>query len=271
MRVSVIIPTYNRATQVVTAIISAFDMFRSTHVECEVVVVDDASADNTIAGLRARFAEDIEARRLRLVRNEHNIGVSGSKNRGYENATGEWVLFLDSDDTLIAECGPSLVAALRENSGRPVIFFRCRDQSGKLIGTVFGSEIELDLRRYIEHTSYGEALTAVNKRIVRGPPYEAALRGCEGLGCCRIIARHGAAVLSTVVARRYDLRGTDRLSVSAGLFQRLRLIARAHRIMVSEFGPYMKWRKKWGYRVKAVVYDLLGVGYLVTQRVRKWW
>ena len=91
--VSVVIPTYNRASRVAATVDSCFEQ---THDKVEVIVVDDGSTDDTPAALEA-----LEARwgkeRLRWVRQE-NQGAPVARNTGMDLATGEYLQFLDSDD-----------------------------------------------------------------------------------------------------------------------------------------------------------------------------
>lgn len=86
--VSVIVPTYNRATIVGRAIESAL---RQRYGAVEVVVVDDGSRDATCDVVAAL------GDRVRYVRQE-NAGVAAARNRGLSEARGEFVAFLDSDD-----------------------------------------------------------------------------------------------------------------------------------------------------------------------------
>jgi len=236
----------------------------------EVVVVDDASEDGTIEHLRNQFREEVEAGRLRLIQNAVNQGVTGSKNAGYLASRFDWVIFLDSDDTLLEDVGNAMISVLDIYKNRPIVFFRCVDQDGNFVGERFGSDVILDLDAYLEHTSYGEALTAINKRMVRQAPYVESLRGYEGLGCCRIIDRYGPAVLSSLVARRYDCTPRDRLSRSKGLHHRMLFIAKGHLMLMWEFGSKMRLRKLIGYLFKAAVYGLTGGAYRIVDGIRKW-
>lgn len=87
-KVSVIIPTYNRAAVVPEAVRS---VLAQDGVDLEVIVVDDGSTDGTEQVL-APWMD-----RIRYVRKE-NGGVSSARNRGVREATGDWIAFLDSDD-----------------------------------------------------------------------------------------------------------------------------------------------------------------------------
>ncbi len=89
MNISVIIPTYNRASTIERAMIS---VIRQTYPAIEIIVVDDFSDDAT-----AEILEEYKGK-IKIITNESNRGVSYSRNQGIEAATGEWIAFLDSDD-----------------------------------------------------------------------------------------------------------------------------------------------------------------------------
>ena len=88
-KVSVVIPTYDRAVKVQRAIDS---VLAQTMTDLEVVVVDDGSSDGTQEVLCEKFGD-----RIRYYA-QSNQGVSVARNRGVEEARGEWIAFLDSDD-----------------------------------------------------------------------------------------------------------------------------------------------------------------------------
>jgi glycosyltransferase involved in cell wall biosynthesis len=87
-RVSVVIPTYNRARYVAEALES---VFAQTFKDYEVIIVDDGSTDNTQTALQPYME------RIRYVRQE-NRGLAAARNRGVREVRGEFVAFLDSDD-----------------------------------------------------------------------------------------------------------------------------------------------------------------------------
>ncbi|MCS3703584.1 glycosyltransferase family 2 protein [Salinibacter ruber] len=89
--VSVIIPTRNRATLLRQTIRSVLDQ---TWPDTEIIVVDEASEDNTQAVL------DDFGDRLDVVQHETPKGPSVARNVGVNNSSGEYVVFLDDDDLL---------------------------------------------------------------------------------------------------------------------------------------------------------------------------
>ena len=87
---SAVIPTRNRARMVCEAVESALCQ---RHGEVEVIVVDDASTDDTATVLARSFAS-----RIRLVRLPQRRGAGAARNAGVRLASGELVAFLDDDD-----------------------------------------------------------------------------------------------------------------------------------------------------------------------------
>lgn len=90
--VSIIMPAYNCEKYVVEAINS---VLAQTYKNWELLVLDDGSKDNTLQVIKEFSKKDS---RIKALPNGKNMGVSATRNRGIELATGEWIAFLDSDD-----------------------------------------------------------------------------------------------------------------------------------------------------------------------------
>lgn len=91
-RISVVMPLYNKSAYVLRAVESVLDQGEAI---LEVVVVDDGSTDDGPARLEA-----LAHPKIRLIRKQ-NGGVSSARNRGIEEARGEYVTFLDADDAYL--------------------------------------------------------------------------------------------------------------------------------------------------------------------------
>ena len=87
-KVSIVVPTYNRIDFLKECLKSIDDQ---TFREYELIVVDDASSDDTETFLRSRPL-------IQYIRLEQNQGVSKARNVGVELARGKYICFLDSDD-----------------------------------------------------------------------------------------------------------------------------------------------------------------------------
>lgn len=115
--VSVVIPTYNRATILEYAIGSVLSQTLS---DLECIVVDDGSTDQTTQ-VMARFQDP----RLRFIRLPANKGVSHARNIGIQAARGELIAFLDSDDTWLPPKLERQIARMRETTDPDMTVVYC--------------------------------------------------------------------------------------------------------------------------------------------------
>ena len=88
MKVSVIIPTFNRLSLISRAIDS---VLKQTLKPFEIIVVDDGSSDNTSTLIKNNYKS------VKLIK-QKNLGVSKARNVGIKNSSGDWIALLDSDD-----------------------------------------------------------------------------------------------------------------------------------------------------------------------------
>jgi len=89
-KVSVIIPTYNRAHLIGRAIKSVLNQ---TYRDFEIIIVDDGSTDNT-----EEVVKSFTDKRIRYIRHKENKGAATARNIGIKAARGEYIAFQDSDD-----------------------------------------------------------------------------------------------------------------------------------------------------------------------------
>ncbi len=114
--VSICIPTYNGARYLEACLDSVLSQ---TYKDIEILAIDDGSMDATIEILERYAASDP---RIRLVRNEHNLGLVGNWNRCIELARGEWIKFVFQDDLISPNCLEKLITA----SAQGVSFITCK-------------------------------------------------------------------------------------------------------------------------------------------------
>ena len=105
MKISVIIPTYNRKKTLARAIQSVINQSFSPF---EILIIDDGSNDGTEEWVKENF-QNIKY----IYKNNH--GVSSARNVGIENAHGDWVAFLDSDDEWLPNKLYKQVKAIESN------------------------------------------------------------------------------------------------------------------------------------------------------------
>lgn len=112
-KISVIIPCYNRARLIGDAIRSVLAQTVQPH---EIIVVDDGSTDATEVHIAFNFPE------VRYLR-QSNAGAAAARNTGIKAATGDWIAFLDSDDTW----EPHALAAMAKHAHFDVVFGRAEN------------------------------------------------------------------------------------------------------------------------------------------------
>ena len=111
--ISVVIPTFNRATQVCAALRSVLS--QTCH-PGEIIVVDDGSTDDTTEAL-GQFGGHI-----RLVR-QANKGGAAARNLGVSQAAHPWIAFLDSDDVWEPEHLERIATVIDETDGAADLYF----------------------------------------------------------------------------------------------------------------------------------------------------
>jgi len=89
---SVIIPLYNKELYIKDTILSVLNQSFS---DFEIVIVNDGSKDKSL-----QVVNNIKDGRIRII-NQQNAGVSAARNRGMNEAQGEYIFFLDADDILL--------------------------------------------------------------------------------------------------------------------------------------------------------------------------
>jgi glycosyltransferase involved in cell wall biosynthesis len=113
--ISVVIPTFNRALQVQAALKS---VLAQTYREFEAIVVDDGSTDGTGEAIQKLISpQGNGAKQIRYFL-QPNQGQSAARNKGTDEARGEWVAFLDSDDVWLPEKLEWQVRAIEQFKGK---------------------------------------------------------------------------------------------------------------------------------------------------------
>lgn len=107
--VSIVIPTFNRSALLIEALAS---IEKQTYKDLEVVVIDDASTDDTAEKIAEFSGLNIVFHKL-----EKNIGYIAARNKGIDLASGSYISFLDSDDRMLPDKIDFLVSeAIKTNA-----------------------------------------------------------------------------------------------------------------------------------------------------------
>ena len=96
-KVSIILPTYNRAHIIEKAIQSVLNQ---TYQDFEIIIIDDGSKDDTEKIIRGFQEKD---KRIKYIRFEENKGAAAARNAGIKMSKGEYITFQDSDDEWVID------------------------------------------------------------------------------------------------------------------------------------------------------------------------
>ncbi|NDV26681.1 glycosyltransferase [Desulfovibrio sp. JC010] len=141
--ISVCIPTYNRADMVGDAIKSILAQFYDN---LEIVIVDDGSTDDSESVIKA-----FNDQRIRYIRQE-NMGRPGARNRCVKEASGDYILWLDSDDALVSGVIGKYVKLLNRHPDVEIVY-----------GDLLSTDVKLNplqLEKYEDWYKRGGELTS---------------------------------------------------------------------------------------------------------------
>ena len=105
---SIIILNYN-TSKLLGELLHSVRNAKKTNIKLEIIVVDNASIDNSVTMVGKNFPE------VKLITNKNNMGYSQGNNRGVKIASGKYLLFLNSDTKLSKNCLESMINYLETN------------------------------------------------------------------------------------------------------------------------------------------------------------
>lgn len=126
MTLSIIIVNYNSGTLTHSCVESLLKPEQKLPRGTEIIVVDNASSDDSVSFLRSDFPE------IKVVANTCNRGLSGGVNEGLKQARGEYVLLLNPDIIALPESVASLLSFMREHRDVGVAGGQLLSPNGKL-------------------------------------------------------------------------------------------------------------------------------------------
>lgn len=162
MDVSIIIVNYNTRDLIIECLKSLYD--KTTGLSFEVIVVDNASSDDSVEQVRLKFPQ------VRLIESQENLGFGRANNLGFEYSSGDYIFLLNSDTLLINNAIEILWRFLNENSEIAIVGGQLFEEDGTTIthsySFLFPSllmELDILLRGYITHRLEDKRLKSIEK------------------------------------------------------------------------------------------------------------
>jgi glycosyltransferase involved in cell wall biosynthesis len=175
----------------------------------EIIVIDDCSTDNTYNIIQEFLLEYPQHKYLRL---NTNSGTNIAKNIGSSHASGDYLVFLDSDDQLISESSlDQIFEVIRANDFPKLCMFSCVNSQGQIKSNNLNVDRKISFKNYLRGKTKGEYLPVVERKIFNTVKFFEDIHGGEHLTWLSI-ARTDDLYFSSKVVRLYDDTGVDRMS-----------------------------------------------------------
>lgn len=117
--ISLIIPVYNVSPYIERCLKSVMEQ---TYDRFECILVDDASPDDSIAKCEGMIADYQGPIQFHLLHHQQNRGLSAARNTGTDAAKGDYILYVDSDDTISNDCVEKLMAPVLADRSIEVVY-----------------------------------------------------------------------------------------------------------------------------------------------------
>lgn len=138
MKVSVLVPVYKCEAYIGQCLTS---LFSQTYKDIEYVFVDDCSPDRSVDILQ-EYVHKYNVRNYKTIRNDVNIGIAQVRNILLANASGDYFLFVDSDDYIVTNAVENLVIKAEQTSADIVrqSYYEVYDKKATYHAQIFGSK-----------------------------------------------------------------------------------------------------------------------------------
>jgi len=184
--VSIIMPAFNAAIYVESSIRS---VLKQTYPDWELIIINDASTDDTLAKVTSHSESDS---RIKVIDLAENVGVAAARNRGLEAAIGKYIAFLDSDDQW-ANDKLSKQVNYMESNGALITYgaYRRVDESGREIGIVLPPDV-IGYKDLLKSNFIGN-LTGMYNAQELGKQYFSAVKHEDYVAWLKILKRTKSA------------------------------------------------------------------------------
>ena len=203
-KVSIILPAYNAQDTIENAIRS---VLAQTIGEWELLILDDASTDATEAVVKT-FQEDP---RVQFFPSSVNRGVAATRNEGIEKSTGQWIAFLDSDDTWAPDKLEKQLLRLQEaDASLCYTSYALVDLNGKKVRGDYMVPETVDYSALLRENVIGCSTVLVEASVVKAHPFEPGFYHEDYVLWCKLLKAGYRAVGCPEVLMNWCYRENSR-------------------------------------------------------------
>lgn len=206
LKISVITPVYNRADCIVRCMESVSAQ-KSGLCEIEHVVVDDGSTDRTYA-LIEEYAQ--AHAHVKVARFEHNRGTNAGRNEAVRNATGDYVVILDSDDVMLPGAMDTMSRYILSHPEYDCYMFTCDDMAD--VVARYGKEHEFTFDDFLLGDVTGDFVHVMKRNLPLEFPFGEGVRIYESVFLLRFFRKSGKMAFFNAVLYHRDRTRDDHVT-----------------------------------------------------------
>lgn len=219
--------------------------------ECVEIIFIDDSPEVDLNFISKVVNESNRVNAVKILKNNKNMGVTFSRNKGYHNMSGEYAIFLDSDD-YFSENALDIIEECVDRNNSDIYLFRVMDPNNNIIGEDKDCELSFNGIDSLSNIyGIGECLVVV-KKAKHISPFVGFLRGHELFGLTRYLSKTDSrsVFISNHAVRYYCFDNEHSVSNSANFGRRLKSISLGHyllaKVLINNGKVYLgiKWLSK---------------------------
>lgn len=280
--VSVFIPAYNVEDFIVESVKSVLNQ---TYLELEIVVIDDASTDGTYSKLESLSKLDS---RIKLYRNEENLGLVLNRNKGLELCSGKYIVLMDSDDISVEHRIQRFVDFLEVNVEFDAVtsWMQTFDTNGKKEILTYRTDFEMIKITSLFFSPLAHAAAMFKSSVIKNLKYIEGINFGEDYDLwLRFLQNYKVHVIEEVfyLYRSHESQSTDISKMEFNKSQLLKVVDRIYNILGINLN--FEWKKfhvnylfmqetmiskedffKWNQYLEIIYYANLKSGYVNSEK-----
>jgi len=179
---SIITPVYNRSDCILRCINSVLNQDYSSY---EIIIINDGSTDDTLCKINSLESKNT---RIKIIDYPENSGVNYARNRGIEQVSGNYILFLDSDDELASDALHIIENYINQNQGYDHYLFCVSD---RMNDTTLPPELhEFQYKDWLEERVKGDFAHVIKPSCFEGMLFIEEFRIYESLNWLRVFRKN---------------------------------------------------------------------------------
>lgn len=234
-KISVILPTYNRASLLPRAIKSVLNQ---TFENIELVIVNDASTDNTDEVIKS-----FNDKRIVYIKHKENKGPFAALNTGFDTVKGKYVIGLPDDDEFLPDALKTIADKFDELSpkGIKILWFDCIDaETGKYSGSGIRKEGYIPYEDNLCNKIAGDYFCVMDSSVIANNRLNETLWNMPSLFSLKLYRNNKVFYIPKALVKAHRNHKQGRISKPESSFAHISSIILQEKIFLKEYGEEVK-------------------------------